>query len=168
MPLKFVYGSLMTHPIALKTGQGAYVSENVIRFNHIGINKWEPSFANIEKENDGKAWGVLVDFSNEIWSEIRKLEVSYGTQNITATAFDKKEYECETLVLYDQFVGADRPPSARYAKKLWDGALYHKLPDEVVKKYENFYRTGHRGTIYFGPLLYPIFLIIRFFIRRRM
>jgi len=165
MPLKFVYGSLMLHNKALRSGKAAYINDHEICFNHIGISKWEPSFANIEKSEGNRAWGVLVDFQHEIWTEIKKDEFSYIEINVIAIAMDEKRYRCTTLTLMEKFKDLEKPPSARYAKMLWEGAKYHRIPDAVLKKYEGYYRKGHKGTLWLGPVRFPIFWIARLLIR---
>ena len=171
MPYVFVYGALMLHKTALKSGVAAHVNDHAICFNHIGINRLEPSFANIEESEGDRAWGVLVDFSEEDWLGIRRRELSYKVIDVTTITLDNKKYLCKTLTLMDRFRSVENPPSARYGKILLEGAKYHNLPDIVLERYESYYKNGHKATLRLGPFLYPLsrmaVIIIRLRARKR-
>lgn len=159
--MQFVYGSLMTDETALKSGKAAFVRDHAVRFTHVGLPPVEPSFANIEWSPGDVAWGVIVDFDDGTWKEIQKRELSYSVIKVMAETPGGEACECETFTLKGILRGRERPPSARYAKMLLDGARRHNFPQDVVERYEKYYRNGNRATLKMGPLIRPVYSIIR-------
>jgi len=161
MALKFVYGSLMTHEVALEKGFAGFVKDHAIGFTHIALSKWEPSFANLEISEGDKAWGVIVDFNPAVWKKIKRREISYVSKQVVVNTPDGKEFECETFVLANFFRGDEHPPSSRYAKMLLKGAEHHKLPETVIQEYKELFKKGHKGSLRVNEFFYSLFLTVR-------
>lgn len=152
----------MNHPVGRKRGCRAKSLNCGIRFNHVGLNGFEPTFANLEQFDGEEAWGVLLNVSKETFEELIHAEPSYYLIPVRVEGPDREVVEAQTLTLYDFRKGAqEQIPSARYARLLWKGAVFHELPKDVTDRYYRLFKNGPKMTLYFKPvfaLLRPLIL----------
>ncbi|MBI2393454.1 MAG: gamma-glutamylcyclotransferase [Deltaproteobacteria bacterium] len=146
MPRAFVYGALMAHPHVLATGEAASVDDHEVRFVYRGLPLLEPSFAALEPSPGGRAWGVLVEWSDEAWARVCRRERGYDTRKVVARSRRSAEVECLAFVVTPWLRTRERTPSARYARLLLRGAEHHALPAEVIERYRALAERGARWS----------------------
>lgn len=148
-----MYGALMTHPVALRSGRGAMVEGFAVRFLTRGVPMLEPSFATLVESPEETAHGVLVPFDERTWRRERLAEATYATRTVRATTLTGEVYDAIALVHGFATRERETAPSARYASLLVAGARHHGLPDHVVDRYVRLHTQGASLTLRIARLL---------------
>lgn len=153
MPNVFVYGALMTHPVALRSGVGASVADHAVRFLTLGLPFLEPAFALLVPAPGETAFGAIVPFDDATWRLERAAEATYTTAGVRATTLAGDPVEAIALVAGFRTRRIERAPSARYASLLLAGAEHHGLPADVIARYQALRASGPSLTLRLARML---------------
>lgn len=155
----------MIHPESKGTGRAALVRDYAVRMSSPGVPAFEPVFAGLEPVPGAIAHGVIIEFEDETWEQLVRFEKSYVLEEVRAEVLPGPKLEadaqpvvevCLAFCLHPQRRG--RPegrPSARYARKLVEGARTHGLPEAVIARYERAAEQGSRLSLSL-LWLYPV------------
>jgi hypothetical protein len=147
MPTIFVYGARMLHPWVCAHGVAACVDDHAIRFVVRGVPALEPAFAALTPEPGARAWGVVAEWPEAIWSPIRRLERPYEERPVVAIRRDGARVDAQALFLARAPRSAEGRPSARYADLLLRAAERFGFPEETVARYRALRDGGPRLTL---------------------
>ncbi len=147
MPLIFVYGAVMSHPHARACGEAAVAEDHAIRFVVAGVPWLEPAFAAIEPARGERAWGVVAEWPEALWSPVRRRERPYVERPVRVTTARGEAREAHALFLVGRRRREEGAPSARYASLLARGAAHFAFPAEVVARYRRLEAEGPQLTL---------------------
>jgi len=155
VPLAFVYGALMTHPHVLAHGEAGWVDDHDVRFVYRGLPLIEPAFAALEPAHGARAWGVITEWSDAQWRRVCRRERGYDVRAVIARSRARRgeDKPCVAFFASSRMRGAERLPSARYARLLLRGAEHHALPAEVIARYRTLVERGARWSMRLADLL---------------
>lgn len=134
----FIYGSLMANEKIIKTGTSAYLKDYKVAFLLKGPSRFEPSFALLQTAPGHKAWGVMVELTDQQWKNIARHEVMYQLQTVLITTAEDHQQHIVNVLMAKEISCQNSPilPSARYSQLLRKGAERFALPLEVQRYYE--------------------------------
>lgn len=169
----FAYGSNMFDNVIVRNrniqysdARPATLAGYALRFTCPGVNKYEPSFANIEPEQEQSVEGVLYQLSDEQFKKLFKSEGGmYDIIDLNVLTNDGLHVPAKTLVSVNRI--DECSPSLRYLKLLVKGAKEKGLSQHYITRLE---ATSHEPT----PPMYNLvcffvtgFLRIKFFLQQR-
>ena len=132
-------------------------------FDHPGIPLLEPSFANVEKHDDSKIYGVLYHMTRDEMNLLNKMEGGGAYQNLDLEVVGKESGLKIAHVYWTENTGITHlKPSRRYINVLLEGAKEHNLPPELIQLLQNQPTSPHYPILSPGmkvimPLLNRLF-----------
>ncbi|ODS23534.1 hypothetical protein AB835_08500 [Candidatus Endobugula sertula] len=130
-------------------------------FNCPGVNKYEPAFANIEKNDDHDVEGVVYHMSSENFAQLTKTEGSmYDIVDIDVRLTNGTMLNAKTLVS-DPLVKPNTP-SYRYLRLLIDGAKENDLFWNYINMLSSVSHAPTPPGYSFICFLVSIYLRLRF------
>ena len=113
-------------------------------FDHPGIPLIEPSFANVEKHDSSKIYGVLYHMTQNEISILNKMEGGGEYQNLNLEVLGTRSGLKTAHVFWSENTGIKHlRPSKRYMNILLEGAVEHSLPKEWLQFLENQPTSPH-------------------------
>lgn len=169
----FAYGSNMFDNVIVRNrniqyhkARPATLAGYALRFTCPGVNKYEPSFANIEPEQGQNVEGVLYQLSNEQFEKMFKSEGGmYDIVDLNVLTNDGLHVPAKTLVSVNRI--KECSPSLRYLSLLVKGAKEKGLSGDYI---QNLEATQHEPT----PPMYSLvcflvtgYLRVKFYLQQR-
>jgi hypothetical protein len=153
----FAFGANMNSKIFLErrgmhplSSEPAELNGYRLVFDHPGIPLVEPSFANVEKREGSKIYGVLYHMTRNEMALLNKMEGGGAYQNLDLEVLGTQSGLKIAHVYWTENTGITHlKPSRRYINVLLEGAKEHNLPKEWIEFLEN------QPTSPYYPILSP-------------
>jgi gamma-glutamylcyclotransferase (GGCT)/AIG2-like uncharacterized protein YtfP len=148
----FIYGCLLNHRHIKQNATVAFLPDYDLKFIVQGDSSLEPCYATIVHHPGHSVWGVIANVGENLLAKLKDFEQGYDLQPIVAIDINGIKHNCYTFIANDHLLQAEVIPSAHYAKQMYKGAKFHKLPSPVIANYHNLMLMGPRISLYLSWL----------------